>query len=396
MPAVLVDAPAPPAASRPPWIRVVAGGLLAGLWTVAAGLGVVASAVLLAWLGAGAQAPLPDVLRVVGGGWLLGSGATLQTADATWSLTPLGLTLLTAVLAYRGGLWAAEGGGPMTGTHVAGLVAASAVASATCAGVLALLVSSDSLSVAPGQAATLTGLVCAAGVVVAAIVADRTLWRRGRDRLPRWLGAAVPTLALAGAVLTAGSAAALTVATLTSFGTISGLLEQLDPGAAGLLALLLSCLAYLPTALVWVLAVLVGPGVSLGPVQVTSSDVVTGPLPGFPLLGLVPESMPSWVAVLGAAMLVVAGLLVGLVARRFDVGGPWWASAATAATSGVGLAGALALASWAAAGSMGPGVLAQVGPQPFAVAGTAGLAVTVVATITAAVLTWWARSPAEA
>ena len=218
--------------------------------------------------------------------------------------------------------------------------------------------------------------------------------------LPPWLRPALSGTALAGAVLVAGSAAVLTMAMVSSFGAVTSLLEQLAPDAGGLFALLLVCLAYVPTAVVWTLAVLVGPGIGIGAVTVTSSSVTTGPLPGFPLLGLVPETVPVWVAPAGVGLLLVAGVLAGRhVARRArqaDGSAPPWAPVVAAAVAGVGVTVLVGVACVAAAGSMGPGSLAQVGPPAGTVAAVCGAAVTLSAAASAAVFAWRRRPAPEA
>jgi hypothetical protein len=320
---------------------------------------------------------------------LFGAGTTLQTGDLTWSLTPLGLTLLTTLLAYRGGLWAAETQQPLTRPRLGLLVAGTIASSAALAWFTAEVAALPEASVSPSQAAGRAGLLCGAGALVGNLAAAADLRARVTGRLPAWLRAAGSSTLMACGVLVTGAAGALTVATVSSFGAVTSLLEQLAPDPGGLFALLLACLAYLPTALVWTLAVLTGPGISIGTVSVTSSSVVTGPLPGFPLLGLVPEAMPVWVAPTGIALLLVTGVLAGLhAARRVEHSAPAWAPVATAAAAALGVTLAVALACVAATGSMGPGALAQVGPSAGTVTVVCGLAVTASAVATAAALGW--------
>jgi hypothetical protein len=381
-------------------LTTLLAGLANGLWAVAAGLGVVASGVLLAWLGSGAQAPFVDVLRVIGLGWGFGTGATLQSGDVAWSLTPLGLTLLIIALAYRGGLWAADTARPLTAPALGVLVAGSAVSSAALGWAIAAGSGLGGTTLDPLQAAGRTGLLCGVGALISAAVAAPELRARVAGAVPAWLRVAPSSTALACAVLVMGVAGALTLTMVSSFGAVTSLLEQLAPDPGGLFALLLVCLAYVPTALVWTLAVLAGPGMGIGSVVVTSSSVATGPLPGFPLLGLVPETMPVWVAPAGIVLLLAAGVLAGHHAtrqtRKADEHAPVWAPVATAAVAGAGVTVAVALACLAASGSMGPGSLAQVGPPTGAVTAVCGLAVTTSATATAAVIGWRRRSRPEA
>lgn len=384
-------------AAPPATLTTLLAGFVTGLWAVAAGMGVVASGVLLAWLGSGAQAPFVDVLRVVGLGWLFGTGATLQGGDVVWSLTPLGLTLLTVVLAYRGGLWVADTHRPLTGPRLAVLVAGTVASSAALAWLSAQASALAGTMVEPAEAAGRAGLLCGAGALIGSVAAAPDLRAQVTGVLPEWLRPAFSGAALAGCLLVAGAAGVLTTATVSSFGAVTSLLEQLAPDAGGLFALLLVCLAYVPTALVWTLAVLAGPGIGIGTVTATSSSVVTGPLPGFPLLGLVPDTMPVWVAPVGVVLLLAAGVLAGLHAvRRVEASAPGWAPVASAAVSGAVVTMLVAVACVAATGAMGPGGLAQVGPSAGAVAAVCGIAVTASAAATAAALGWRRRSQPEA
>jgi hypothetical protein len=241
----------------------------------------------------------------------------------------------------------------------------------------------------PGEAAAFSAGLVAVGTLAGLLSAGPD-WRGGLvGRVPTWLAAALRPAGAALAVLAVGAVATTTVAMVASFGTVTSLLDQLDPGPAGLFALLLVCLAYLPTAWVWTLAVLVGPGVTIGQVSVSSTSVQTGALPGFPVLGVVPDAMPTWVAPAGVVVLLVAGALAGLLATRLTPqDAPRWSAMSTAALSGLGTAAAVAVGMWAASGSMGPGDLAWVGAEPMVVAGLAGAGVTAAGVVTAGIASW--------
>jgi hypothetical protein len=370
--------------------RLLAIGSVVAAWACVGGFAVVAAPVLIAWLGSGAQEPLVDVLSVAGAGWLLGLGATMSAGEATWGLTPLGLTLLSLVLAYRGGLWAAESSGPLSSARVAALLGSTALTSAAIGGVTASAMSLDGLSVDPGEAAAQAGLVIATGAGAGVLAIDATWRRRVAEHLPGWLTAALRPALAALAVLAAGAAAVTTAALVGSFGTMTSLLEQLDPGGAGLLALTMTCLGYLPTLMVWTLAVLLGPGVSLGSeVTVTLWAVDGGPLPGFPLLGVVPEAIPGWLPAVGALTVAGAGLAAGmLVSRRSGPQVRRWELSATAGTAGLLVGVAVAVTAWAASGPMGPGDLSWLGVNAAAVGGLAGVAVALAATLTATARAW--------
>jgi hypothetical protein len=185
---------------------------VAAAWTIVVGLAVVAAPVLLAWLGSGAREPLVDVLAVAAAGWLLALGATLSTADASWGLLPLGLTIVLVVLASRAAGWAAETCGARTRSALLVLVAAFTGTGAVLAAVAALLsgpAAGLAVRVDPGEAAARALLVLGTGAAVG-------LLREGRWRVEGWSARlAIPALG-ALAVLVAVSAAVTTVALVAS------------------------------------------------------------------------------------------------------------------------------------------------------------------------------------
>lgn len=390
----LADPPRLDGAGSPPLsvARLLAHGAAVGVWVCVATFGVVAAPVLIAWLGAGADEPLRGALSVAAAGWLVGNGATLMTPDASVDLTPLGLTVVALMLAYRGGLWAGESGHPLTGTRIGVLLGSTAATSAAIGGVVAAAIAADSLGVDPGDAAVQVGLVAVTGAAVGVVHSDAA-WRRDlMGRVPTWVVAAGRPVMAALALLLAASAALTTVAIAASFSTVTETLAQLDPGAAGLFALLVLCLAYLPTLLVWVLAVAVGATVSVGTaVSVGAAGVGEGALPGFPLLAVVPDTVPLGVPAFGGAAMLTAGVVAGLVAYRSvprDADSTRWHPIASATLSGLATGLVLAVATWAASGSMGPGDLAVAGAEPARVGGVVAVVVALAAAGTAAAATW--------
>ncbi len=376
-----------------PVARLLLHGAAVAVWVCVVGFGVVAAPVLLAWLGAGATEPLGDALSIAAAGWLLGLGATLSSADASWNLTPLGLTLVSLVLAYRGGIWTAESSHPITGARAGALAAAMTVTAAALGALAASVLTVPQITIDPGEAAAQTALVILTGAAVGVLVAEPDIRRLMGARLPGWLrGSAIPA-AGALATLLMVSTAVMTVALVGAFGTISSLVQQIDPGVAGLVTLVVLTLVYVPTLVVWTLAVLVGPGVSLGAqVSVSAQDVQVGPLPGFPALGIVPESMPGWVGVVGAVSLLGAGVVAGLLVwRRDQAGAAWWQGPASAAVAGLMVALAVSALTWAASGGMGPGDLGWVGVQSAVTGVVIGAAVALSGAATAALLGWRRR-----
>ena len=141
------------------------------------------------------------------------------------------------------------------------------------------------------------------------------------------------------------------------------------PDVVSAVVMTLTQLFYVPTALVWALAWLAGPGFAVGQGTVFSAtEVATAPLPAVPLLGALPSpGSPAlaWVVLVPAAVGVAVG--VWLHRRRPQESLAGAALAALTAGAAVALA-ALVLAA-AASGAIGPGRMAVVGPAPAPVAG---------------------------
>jgi hypothetical protein len=144
--------------------------------------------------------------------------------------------------------------------------------------------------------------------------------------------------------------------------------------------LLLLGIGYLPTAAVWSMSYLIGPGVVVGGSGVVSMyHTNPGALPAFPLLSLLPSSAPAWTKFL-IVLPVAAGVLLYLLLPRQQ----WQAEGQGAAgvlaqiirpREFITLASALAvsasctlLAAVAASGSLGTQLLKFVGPAPFVLA----------------------------
>ena len=175
-----------------------------------------------------------------------------------------------------------------------------------------------------------------------------------------------PWLSLAGRCLRvlAGGGAALSAVFLLA-GLITGWEQMrtiwigLKPDALGSVAMFLAILAYLPTLLVWGLAWITGPGLSLGQGTVFSpGQVIGGDLPPVPVLAWLPDAPVGWwPLIFPVALAIGLGLYLG---GRHQLG-----LADTALSLALFLAGLLLgglFIVWFVSGSLGPGRLVNVGP----------------------------------
>ena len=172
---------------------------------------------------------------------------------------------------------------------------------------------------------------------------------------------------------------------------IIALFEAAQADAIGATVITLGQLAFVPTLLAWMGAWIAGPGFALGAgTAVSPSGTSLGVVPGVPIFGMLPEGSGAWLLLI-VLVPIVLGALGGWIVRRsyatdwaFD--GQGSEPVAPRITIAVGI-GICAGAGWAAlaaisSGSLGPGRLAEVGPNPLAV----GIAVGLEALVGAAIL----------
>lgn len=313
--------------------------------------------------------------------YLQAAGVSADAATFTLSVAPLGYAAAIAVFAARSGLRAAAAGAWLTG-----VIAGTAVYALI--GALVWITSRNPIAAVWGWQALLFpalvyGLPLLAGAVVAA-------WRDGdggvidrlHDRvdalavawseLPGLAGRGLAMLALTFVALGAGG---VLVATILRGGDVIALFQAARVDVWGATLLTLAHLLFLPTLIVWAFGWIAGPGFSVGigaNVSAVGADV--GVVPGLPLAGLLPQSGSVWwlaVALLPlAAAAVIAWRLrtqfVGVVGARE----PFLPRLVLTLVLGIGSGAIVALCCALASGSIGPGRLAQVGPDPIAV-GTA-------------------------
>lgn len=181
--------------------------------------------------------------------------------------------------------------------------------------------------------------------------------------------------------------AALSVAglVLASFGTLITLYESLQPGVWGIIVLSMAQLALLPTAIVWSVMWMVGPGFALGTGALVSPLGTTlQAVPALPLLGIIPANPPVGAMVIVAVPIAVA-FSAGVAATTMLLGSkpralwrdvqttefhqqPLVRIVASAALAGaVGAAGGFVLAAMTS-GAAGPGRFQNVGADPTQIA----------------------------
>lgn len=334
--------------------------------------------------------------------WLLGHGVDLSVAldpataatlglpgaETAFAVTvaPLGFALVAVLFGVRAGTRAAA-----TGHRTLALAAAIG----TYAVIAALVTWGAQGAVVQAQAVqgiVFPALVYAIGVMFGAFVRNRRpaeqrdpvtrLVRSQWERIPATVRAMLRPVRAGGAAAAASVVAVASVVVAVSlvlnYATVIQLYEGLQAGVLGGASLTLAQLLLLPNLVIWASAWLVGPGFGIGVgSSVSPLGTQLGPVPALPVFGALPEGQLA-LGYLGLLVPVLAGFLAGVLFRPAVVralsgmGSLRWQAGAGAGI-GVVAGGVLGLLSWLSAGSMGPGRLAEVGPQPWQVAGFAAL-----------------------
>ena len=330
--------------------------------------------------------------------WLAGHGASMSVADVQLGIMPLGLTGVFALIAYRFGHWAGQSAEPMlaaTGVidaaqpsslvfqskrqSVNKTLTLSLGAQVSCyllvALTTALLVPArvgrvDLPSVVLG-ASGLSLVFGGAGILIGSGQA-KLLWAR----VPGFIQVTLRGAAIAVLLMVAAGAVVVAVHLIMTMNQTAAVVAGLDLSDKDLASFALLNLLYLPNAVGFAIAYVVGPGFSAGAHTVVSlNQVDLGPVPALPWFASLPEPGAPPAALLGLLVLpVVAGLIAAVIAQRIYAV-PALDSAALRGF-GVGFAAAVVLSiiCWLSAGSLGDGRMAQIGPNGWEVLMAAGAA----------------------
>jgi putative intracellular protease/amidase len=372
-----------------------------------AALTLVAAIVWIAAPHATVGSGLPGVLRTAIQLWLVGHhvGFDLRSSGPI-GLLPLGLVLLPGALLWRSGRWVVRAGQVARLRHAGYAALALAVPYGLLTGSLAVASRTALSAPSPAQAA-LAGFLLAFAAGGLGAVRALAPWGRLIKLMPERARCLVVGVTGSLAVL-AGAGAVLTGASLIAHATEFRLAtDELSPGPAGAILLLLAALAYLPNAVIWAMAYMLGPGFIFGVGTVVApTGTVLGPLPLFPMLAALPAgsltprpTAPGWLGPVLLAVPFLAGAFGGLLTARtvptpsIEIA-PLWGFASGLLTGAV--LGALAAFS---GGPLGTGRLSATGPSGWQVALVATLELGIAAALTAGLTNWLLirrHSPAQA
>lgn len=385
----------PPAGPTPRPLTLA--GVVAAAQSAGLGALVVMVLVLVGWAGAAdseasARAAVAAALQA----WLVAHHTDLAIPGGTFSLTPLGLTALPVALLHTATLRAGRAAGIGGRRGVLALTSAVTATYAVIAVLVALLSRTDAVRPAPASAFLGAAAVAALASGTGAVRSTRrwlVLWHR----VPGLVRTALPAAAVATAVLVAGGALLTGGLLAVRYARAEALVAALDAGPAGALLLLVGALLYVPSAAVWAVGLATGPGFAVGTgTSVTLAGSDLGAVPAMPLLAALPEGDGGlrWLALL---LPVAAGAAAALVVRRAARRpGPARRPLLScrrddlevAGATGIGAGTVVALLSALSAGSAGPGRMAEVGPDWWAVGPVTALEVAAVAAAVLLALRW--------
>jgi hypothetical protein len=383
--------------SRPARPLAITGAMAAGA-AAGAGLVMVTLLVAIGWIAAphaSVGSGLTGVLRTAIQLWLVSHhvGFTLHGAGRI-GLLPLGMVLVPGVLLWRSGRWVVRAGRVARLRHVGYAALALAVPYGVLAGALAVASRTALSAPSPGQAA-------GAGFLLALIAGGlggaraKAPWGKLVALLPDRPRCLVTGTMGTLAVLAGAGALLAGVSLFTHAAGFKLASDELSPGLAGAALLLIAALGYVPNAVIWAIAYMIGPGFAFGAgTAVAPTGTVLGPLPLFPMLAALPGGQatrpgaPGLVPALLLAVPYLAAAFGGLLTVRSAPSptieaAPLWGFAC-GALSGC-LTGGLAALS---GGPLGRGRLAVIGPSGWQVALVATLEMGVTAAIVAGVANW--------
>jgi hypothetical protein len=357
------------ARSRPKRPRaLLASALATTIWCATVVFTPILVCVILGWWQAGAQGPVSVVAAAAGTAWLSGHGVPVDIGPIHLSVPPLALTVL---IAWRLAKAAAGTTRAIGGRDAAAVRAAAGLVTIFYTGLVAGAAAFSARG--PFDVDMLPALLHAVPLVVAATAygsareAGVLPWTASSVWLRRGLRTGFIT---AGSLLAFGSAA-VGVAFAVRGPVVADTLA-LYGNASWIVALL--SLLYLPNLAVWAAAYIAGPGFAVGAGTAVQTELIElGPLPAFPVFAAVPNApLPDYATVLvGLPLMLAAVFGVILTYRSPDLRLPRVTTASVLAAATAALT--LGVLSYLSGGAAGTDLLADLGPDPLAVAGISGV-----------------------
>jgi hypothetical protein len=379
--------------------RSLAGAAgLAGAGAAAVGLVVCMSVALTGWFlaDAGSHGETTDALRVGADGWLAGHGSHLVLSGVPLGITPLAVTMMVVLVAFRGGRWAARHApgheGRVDGQALGLSLASFAGAYVVVAVVTCVLASQSGATPVLGRA-VLGALLVSALAGGCGLAAGTDLLSDWVDDAPGWARDVVVG-ALAGVLwLVAAGAVLVGVALLLSFNEAANVLSALHLSTGDAVSYTVVTALFAPNAALLGASYLLGPGFAFGTGTTVSPTAVSlGAVPAYPVLAALPGEgpTPQWLVVLLGVPVLAAALGASAALRR-EAALPLDLAALRGAGAGLlaGVLGTLLVAF--AGGPLGTGRMADIGAPVGEVLVFATGLMCVGGAIGGVVQAWWDR-----
>ena len=349
--------------------------------------------VISAWLiAAHGNESVNQVAAGSGIAWLALQLTPVSIGGHVLGLLPWGFVILPIFLTWRGTNWSLKSAGPTVAKEFWQTSLYFSFSYGLLSALIATFASSDSLHVNIIDAA-LRSTILALCVSIARVVTYAPSRSILIDSFPPSINSGFrPGLITFLAMFIAGGLIC-TLALVTHFDEISAVLKLMAPQSFDGFFLTLFSLGYLPTAFVWAMAFVLGPGVNVGASSVISmAEVHTGALPAFPLFSMLPSSAHTWMKYL-ILIPICSGIILYLLVPRDH-----WVPSETNFVSAIRtlisvreflthicavLVASICVffACVASSGALGSQLLKFVGPSPLAVTSTTAVILSVVVAI---------------
>ena len=381
---------------------------IAALSAVLLGIVITFVAILGIWLFAahGNESTI-QVMRTSGIAWLGMHLVPVNIAGVTIGLLPWGFMALPITLIWKATQWSFKSAQPQVGKEFWRIAITFSAIYSVVAMIANLVTSTIDLStsvISTGIHTFLLALLVTISCVVS-YAPSRTMLIDGLPEVV--VGGIRPGLIAFGTLFAIGSLVT-SISLVLHFAEIKAVTSLMAPGFVDGFFLTLLCIGYLPTAAVWSMSYVLGPGVLLGGSGQVSIDVAApGALPAFPLLSILPSSVSSVGGYLILIPILIGVMMYFLMPReRWSAQGdslPEIMSYVVRARELLTLSVAvviLAVFSWlAAAASSGPlgiGYLRFIGSDPTAVAlatvsvcALAALLTLILPRVILSIIHWW-------
>jgi hypothetical protein len=335
--------------------------------------------IMAAWLFAahGSESTL-QVMRAAGIAWQVLHLVPIVIGSTTIGVLPWGFLVVPILILWKATNWALKSSQPKSAVEFFRVAISISLIYSVCAGIVSLISSTTDLHTS-FLSSVFHSLLIVFAVTVACVISyapSRTLLT---DAMPRlFVDGMRPAVISFGLLFVAGSFLT-SVSLLFNWQQVRAVTTLMAPGFIDGFFMTLLGIGYLPTANVWAMSYVMGPGITLGGGAVTPANASPGAIPAFPLLSILPSETSAL-----APYFILIPILVG-IAIHFLVPKERWSAQGESIAAAlshvfrwreiVTLGSAISLLSlflWIAAsassGPLGTGYLKFIGPMPSQVA----------------------------